>query len=43
MESKLSDFIKKICVLKMNESITGLEQYEVELLTEFIFWGEISL
>jgi len=36
---KLSDFIKKIfiCVSKMHESLTGLEQHEGEFL------GELSL
>ncbi len=38
---KLSDFIKNIliCVLKMNEGLTGLERHEGE---SFSFWGELS-
>jgi len=43
---ELSDLIKNIfiCVVKMNESLTGLEQHEGEsLLTEFSFLGKISL
>ncbi len=33
-----------ICVWKMNEGLMGLEQVEGEcLITEFIFWGELSL
>ncbi len=33
-----------ICVLKMNESLTGLERHEGELLmTQFSFLGELSL
>ncbi len=41
-----SDFIKNIliCVQKMNEGLTGLEQHEDEkLMTEFSFLGELSL
>jgi len=44
--SQLSDFIKNIlfCVLKMNKSLTGLEQNEGEsLLTQFSFLGELTL
>ncbi len=43
---ELSDFIKNIliCVLKINESITGLERHKGESLkTEFSFLGELSL
>jgi len=33
-----------ICVQKMNEGLTGLEQHESELiLTEFSFLGELTL
>jgi len=42
-DRNLSDFIKKIfiCVLKMNESLTGLEGHEgEELMTEFSFLGQ---
>ncbi len=41
---KLSDLIKNIliCVTKMNEGLTGLEQHEgAELMTEFL--GELSM
>ena len=44
-DRKLSDFIKKIfiCVLKMNESLTGLERHKGEkIITEFIL-GELTL
>jgi len=37
-DRNLSDFIKNIfiCILKMNESLTGLERHEGEyLMTEF--------
>ncbi len=43
---KLSDFIKNIliCVLKMNEGLTGLELHEGELLMKyFLFLVELSL
>ncbi len=43
---ELSECIKNIliCVLKMNEGLTGLERHEGELLmTEFSFLGELSL
>ncbi len=39
---ELSDFIKNIliCVLKMNEGLTGLDRHEGEkLMTEFSFLG----
>jgi len=33
-----------ICVSKMNEGLTGLEQHEgEEILTEFSFLGELTL
>ncbi len=32
-----------ICVLKMNEGLTGLEWHEGEYMTEFSFMGELSL
>jgi len=33
-----------ICVAKMNEDLTGLEQHEgEEILTEFSFLGELTL
>ncbi len=43
---ELSKLIKNIliCLLKMNEGLTGLERHEGELLmTEFSFLGELSL
>jgi len=46
-EIQLSDLIKNIliCVSKINESLTGLEQHEVEkIVTElFLFLGALSL
>ncbi len=43
---ELSEFIKNIliCVLKINEGLTGLERHEgEELMTEFKFLVELSL
>jgi len=43
---KPSDFIKNIliCVLKMNEVLTGVERHEGEkLMTEISFLGELIL
>jgi len=41
-----SDFIKNIliCVLKMNEGLTGVERHEGEyVMTEISFLGELTL
>jgi len=45
-DRKLSDLIKDIfiCVLKMNERLTGLQRHEGEkLMTEFSLLGELTL
>jgi len=46
LKKNLSDFIKNIliCVLKMNEGLTGVERHEGEyLMTELSFLGELTL
>ncbi len=41
--SWISSKIFLICVPKMNEDFTGLEQHEgEELMPEWSFWGELS-